>query len=160
MMTLLRRYLVLVALMFWQGGFTFYASVVVPVGQSVLGRPTQAEVTEKVTVYLNIAGLVSLLPLLWDNLVCASSSARIKLGRWLMWLGLAITLALLFWLHGQLVEMLTERSSSAGSFRTGYRWYLWVSTVQWLFGIGYGLLALLAWREEDRLAHHSPKISS
>ena len=35
-MTILRRFLVLIALFFWQGGFTFYAAVVVPVGQQVL----------------------------------------------------------------------------------------------------------------------------
>ena len=34
-MRILRRYLVVIALMFWQGGFTFYAAVVVPVGTAV-----------------------------------------------------------------------------------------------------------------------------
>ena len=38
MLILLRRFLVLAALFFWQGGFTFYASVVVPVGQQVFGH--------------------------------------------------------------------------------------------------------------------------
>ncbi len=36
MFRLLRRSLVVIALMFWQGGFTFYAAVVVPIGQDVL----------------------------------------------------------------------------------------------------------------------------
>jgi len=29
---LARRFLTIAALMFWQGGFTFYAAVVVPIG--------------------------------------------------------------------------------------------------------------------------------
>jgi hypothetical protein len=35
--TVLRRLLLLLALMFWQGGFMFYGAVVVPVGAEALG---------------------------------------------------------------------------------------------------------------------------
>ena len=35
-MTTLRRFLGLCALLFWQGGFTFYAAVVVPIAGQVL----------------------------------------------------------------------------------------------------------------------------
>ena len=46
----LRRFIVLVALCFWQGGFTFYAGVVVPVGTDVLGSSLkQGFVTRRVT---------------------------------------------------------------------------------------------------------------
>ena len=37
-MTLVRRFLVVAALMFWQGGFTFYSAVVVPLGQKLFVR--------------------------------------------------------------------------------------------------------------------------
>ena len=54
-MTILRRFLVLIALFFWQGGFTFYAAVVVPVGQQVLhSHLRQGFVTQQVTNYLNL----------------------------------------------------------------------------------------------------------
>ena len=54
---LLRRLLVLAAFAFWQGGFTFYAAVVVPVGTEVLGSSMeQGSITRRVTVYLNMAG--------------------------------------------------------------------------------------------------------
>ncbi len=65
-MALLRRFLVLLALFFWQGGFTFYAAVVVPIGQHVFGHLRQGFVTRQVTVYLNLAGAVALLILVWD----------------------------------------------------------------------------------------------
>jgi hypothetical protein len=37
MIAMVRRFLVLAAVMFWQGGFTFYEAVVVPVGSEILG---------------------------------------------------------------------------------------------------------------------------
>ena len=66
-MILLRRFLVLVALMFWLGGFTFYAAVVVPVGQEDLGSHLeQGFITRQVTKYLNLSGAIALLLLAWD----------------------------------------------------------------------------------------------
>ena len=57
----LRRWLVVLSLMFWQGGFMFYGGVVVPVGSEVLGSDTdQGWITRKVTDYLNAAGAVAL----------------------------------------------------------------------------------------------------
>ena len=35
-MRTLRRYLTVIALMFWLGGFTFYASIVVPIGMDAM----------------------------------------------------------------------------------------------------------------------------
>src|SRR5579871_1207813 len=64
---LVRRYLVLTALMFWQGGFTFYAAVVVPIGTAQLGGATeQGFITRHVAWYLNVAGAVALVILAWD----------------------------------------------------------------------------------------------
>jgi hypothetical protein len=37
MVTMVRRFLLLTALVFWQGGFTFYGAVVVPIGSEILG---------------------------------------------------------------------------------------------------------------------------
>ena len=66
MLTLLRRFSVIAALMFWQGGFTFYAAVVVPIGQENLGHEEQGFITREVTNYLNLAGAAALLLLAWD----------------------------------------------------------------------------------------------
>ena len=50
------------ALMFWQGGFTFYSSIVVPIGRHVLAEEVdlQSVITQRVTSWLNVAGVVAL----------------------------------------------------------------------------------------------------
>src|SRR4051812_19096308 len=77
-MLLLRRCLVLAALFFWQGGFVFYAGVVVPVGTDVFqhhyrpddkgpsGKRQQGRITRTVARWLNISGAIALLPMGWD----------------------------------------------------------------------------------------------
>ena len=156
MMTLLRRLLVLAALMFWQGGFTFYAAVVVPVGQEVLGSHfKQGRITRRVTVYLNYTGAVALLLLAWDAAASAGRSRLLRRLRWLTLLGMAVGLALLFWLHPQLDALIDVDAGYIPErrvFRSGHRWYLWISTIQWGLGIAYALLMLHAWRVGDRTA--------
>jgi hypothetical protein len=152
MLLLLRRYLVLAALFFWQGGFTFYASVVVPIGQQVFGPLRQGFVTRQVTVYLNLAGAAALTLLLWDLIAARDASAWRRRGRWLLWLGMALTLASLFWLHGRLDELLVPKGRiilDADAFHPRHRLYLWISTLQWGCALVYLFLTLLIWRRED-----------
>ncbi len=148
MITMIRRMLVLVALMFWQGGFTFYAAVVVPVGSSVLGsHREQGAITRHVTNYLNLAAAVALVPLAWE-----AAAGRRRRPRWACWLGMALTLAALAVLHFYLDELFDRDlagSADRPAFAVGHRWYLWVSTAQWACAVGYLVLTLLAWREED-----------
>jgi hypothetical protein len=152
MVALLRRFLVLMALMFWQGGFLFYASVVVPIGQAQLTHLRQGFITREVTDYLNLAGAVALLPLAWDLAVSPDRSAR-RAARWGLWLSLALTVAVLAWLHLRLDDLLDLENrliDDRGAFRTLHRVYLWTSTVQWAFGLVYLWLTLCGWRLEDR----------
>jgi hypothetical protein len=150
---LARRFLVLAALMFWLGGFTFYASVVVPVGQQALGsHMRQGLVTRQVTNYLNLSGAVALLLLVLD-LTAAREAAWVRRLRWLMWLGMAGTLVVLVWLHPQIdqyVDVKSRRLLDPDAFHPLHRTYLWISTVQWGCGLVYAWLTLRAWRETDR----------
>ena len=151
--TLLRRSIVLIALMFWQGGFTFYAAVVVPVGQSVLqSHLEQGFITRQVTTYLNLAGIAALLCLAWDGAASRDLIAVRRRARWAAYLAMAIALVLLLWMHGSLDRLLDPESRSlvdAKEFRSLHRWYLWISTVQWGFAVIYCLLTLAAWKAED-----------
>ncbi len=145
-MTLFRRFVVLAALMFWQGGFTFYAGVVVPIGREVLGGGLQSEVTRPVAWWLNVTAVVVLLLLAWDTITMPSQ-------RWVrgaLWLGMAGCQALLFMLYPWLGRMLDASMPDPGAFRYAHRWYLWTCTVQWGLAVGYVAMMLRAWRAEDR----------
>jgi hypothetical protein len=152
-MRTLRRFLALAALFFWQGGFTFYSSVVVPLGQrpEFLGPRHQGFLTREVTNYLNLAGLVALPLLAWE-LAAGRDPGRARKGiRWGLWAVLAATLAGLYLLHGWLDGMMDPGSLEVDSrsFRPLHRLYLWVSTVQWGAAVGYLVLSLGAWRAAD-----------
>jgi hypothetical protein len=154
MITFVRRFLVLAALLFWQGGFVFYAAVVVPIGQEILtSGTTQGFITRRVTYWLNLAGAVALVPLFLDALVRGKQSpwrARLRL---IIWAGLAATLVLLVWLHPRLDAFLDVDMhvvEDMKGFRPWHRWYLWISTLQWALGVVYMALMLWSWRDEDR----------
>jgi hypothetical protein len=149
MWTLVRRFLVLAALVFWQGGFTFYGAVVIPVGLHEIGR-LQSQVTGPVTTWLNLAGLAALVPFAWDTFRRDGSAWRRAVRR-LAWLGLAATLLVLFVLHSLLTQEVVAGTSPADSrFRLLHRAYLWVGTGQWACALVYAGASLAAWRVEDR----------
>jgi len=154
-MILLRRFLVLASLFFWQGGFTFYSAVVVSVGQEVLGsHREQGFITRRVTNYLNVAGALSLVPLAWDAGVPRNQGRWGRRVRWAAWCGMALALGVLVWLHGHLDALLdpeVHEILDRGAFRTAHRWYLNVSTFQWGLALLYAALALRDWRDEDRV---------
>jgi hypothetical protein len=152
-MVILRRFLVLSGLFFWLGGFTFYAAVVVPVGQQVFGHLRQGFVTRQVTVWLNVACAVALLPPVWDLLAGRDPAAWRRRLRWLCWVGMGTALLGLFQLHGRLDELLQLRgfiNRDPETFRPLHRLYLWISTAQWGCGLLYLFFMLQAWRAEDR----------
>jgi hypothetical protein len=150
MSTLFRRFLVLAALLFWQGGFTFYSAVVVPVGQEVLGsHMEQGHITRHVTNYLNLSGAAALIVLAWDVAVVKDESRR-RWIRWLAWVGMVVTLGLLVWLHLRLDDYLDADKFNRRAFRPEHRTYLWLSTIQWACGLVYLGLTLHVWRREDR----------
>ncbi len=153
-MVTLRRFLCIVALMLWQGGFTFYAAVVVPVAGVVLeaNLHLRARITDSATNVLNIAGLATVLFLVWD--VASSSDLcrrrfRVRFGLWVV---LFVTLAALFPLHYWL-EMLDPPGGTGpadkAAFYQAHQIYLWVSAAQWLAALIYLGVTLRAWRAED-----------
>jgi hypothetical protein len=152
-MTILQRFLVLMALMFWQGGFLFYASVVVPIGQKVLASPKdQGFITQQVTDYMNLSGVFALAVLLPELILTPDSSQKRLWIRRLSWLFMAIGLVWLAWWHlrlDALLDLEEKEILNHKAFYPGHRWYLWISTVQWFFGLVYIWTTLSAWRSKD-----------
>src|SRR5690242_20720914 len=98
-MRFLRRFLVLAALMFWQGGFVFYAGVVVPIGTEVLGSSQeQGRITRRVAVWLNWTGAAALIPVGWDAYVDRRnrSARRGRIMTWLVMMGAQVVLFRLY----------------------------------------------------------------
>ena len=74
----LRRFLVIAAIAFWLGGFTFYSGVAIPMGVEVLGgHRTVGFITERVTNWLNVSGAIALAILLWDMLAARSARGKV-----------------------------------------------------------------------------------
>ncbi len=151
--TLMRRLLLLWALLFWQGGFMFYGGVVIPVGSRILGSDQeQARITRSVTNYLNLAGAVALAFWGWDVFAEPGGSPRERRLRRLAWALLALSLGLLAWIHVRMDAQLDSDGSLVGDprrFGPEHRHYLAVSTAQWAGCILLSALTIRAWTVGD-----------
>ena len=145
-MSIVRRFFVIQALMLWQGGFLFYAVVVVPTGTEVLGSFAQGRVTRHVTESMNLIGVVTLAILAWDQL---QGPRTCRKSRWFLWTFFALSLAVLFWLHHQVerhVDFAADgRIVDYPAFYFWHRVYLYVITAQWTIGLVYVAIMLRAW---------------
>ena len=163
-MITLRRFLCLCALLFWQGGFTFYATVVIPIAGVVLDPKLhlRARITDAATNVLNLAGVVAAFLLLWDVAASADPCRRRFWFRGVLWAILSVTLAALFPLHYWL-EMLDPPGGTgptdAAIFYRAHQIYLWVSTAQWLAALVYLGVTIRTWRAEDARVRSNDGIS-
>jgi len=150
---IVRRFLLLAALLFWQGGFIFYTAVVVPIGTEELGGARQQGfITRRVTHDLNLAGAVALAVFALELPLADPSSLR-RFARRVFWLGLVLAQAALFYQHAYLDSLLRPAEMTVidpSAFRPAHRVYLWISTVQWGLAVAFALLTLTAWRAQDR----------
>jgi hypothetical protein len=158
-MALFRRFLVLQALLLWQGGFLFYAAVVVPIGTDTLGAFVQGRVTRHVTDALNAIALVALVVLAWDQ-VANGDPRGLRRARWVFWAILAAGLAAVAAIHGVIerhVEFAADgRVTDYPAFYFWHRVYLCVSTAQWIAGLGYTIVLLKAWSANPQAANSAP----
>lgn len=159
MLTILRRLALLWMFLFWQGGFVFYGAVVVPIGSEVLRTDfAQGLITRHVAVALNVTGLIVLLAWIWDLVAERDSHLRL---RWSAWCVMAISLALLFWLHPRmdaLIDVDAKGLVDRAQFRHLHRWYLRIATTQWVASIAFTFWTLQAWRAADRGSKLGPTI--
>lgn len=147
-MNLLRRTLLLIALMLWQGGFMFYGGIVVPVGSQALGsHRAMSQITQPVTDYLNAIGAVALLIWAWE---LGSGPPRRRRLRVALWLGCVLALIGQFVLHQRMDGLMLEMQASTADFGRLHQVYLIISTLQWGLALGLLVLTLMNWRDEDR----------
>jgi hypothetical protein len=152
-MIVTRRFLVVLALMFWQGGFMFYGAVTVPVTRSVLeGRPEPSRITEQVTQWMNLAGTFALLATFMD---CWASPLARRRWRWLGWLLMALPHPIIIWMHREMSGQMAVagfHKTDMSQFHYWHQAYLLLNTVQWLGGMLFAVQSLKSWRAEDRTA--------
>ena len=143
------RITLLFAFATWWGGFTFYASVVVPVGSEILGSSrTQGFITQVVTHCLNVASALTIFMLALDLWLNRRSRKTInfvlEIG---IAIGILICLATLVFLHPKMDELISlagETISDEAKFYKIHRVYLWVSTIQWALG-GLWMASFMTW---------------
>jgi hypothetical protein len=141
----LRRFLLLQAFLWWQGGFVFYAAVVVPNCTEELGSAMgQGAITQRVTVWLNLLGLMWHALLLWDILADKASRSRRAEVLAASFVGL-VALIILHRLMGRFFVDSLIRPADAKVFRTLHVSYLWISTLHWLLGLVALWLTLGVW---------------
>jgi hypothetical protein len=105
-----------------------------------------------VTTYLNTAGAVALAAWCCDISVGRGMSPGGRRLRWMIWAVLAMSLALLAWLHPRLDASLDPEGFlviDRARFCRLHRLYLVVSTVQWAGCGGLSALTIGARRDED-----------
>jgi hypothetical protein len=146
-----RRFLVISAIAFWLGGFTFYAGVAVPMGVEVLGtHKAVGFVTQRVTHWLNIAGIAALAVLLANLAIGWRQSSWFV--RRLLLISLIVMVAIeieLFIMHPTLDRLLVTQPVreilDEDKFDLLHRIYLISSSVQWLFGVVHVWGICLMW---------------
>lgn len=150
-MHVIRRMLLLVSLMFWQGGFMFYGGVVVPVGARILGSEReQGFITQSVTNYLNLAGAVCLI-LFLEHLWHERRNGVSKL-EWGLWSFAVVSLVVLAVIHRQMDQIVNAESSSIldpGRFGRFHKMYIGTSSLQWLASLAMLFLTLSRWNRAD-----------
>jgi hypothetical protein len=156
-MCVFRRTLLLWLFMFWQGGFLFYGAVVVTIGSDVLGSDfAQGLITRRVALAINLTGLAVLLA--WIGDLVAERQSRLR-RRWGVWIFLLVTLAVLDWLHPQMDALIDAHHRGLvdhGAFHHLHRWYLRVSTLQWLASVVFIFWTLQNWNEPRPSGSESP----
>ena len=144
-----RRFLLFQTWIVWQGGFVFYAAVVVPTATDIVGSPViQGFVTQEVTRSLNALGAVFHLLLAW-TLIAERGTPRWRWRVALSSLSAALMLAL-FALHPVLDSFLDPVEQIVDRPKVFYQWhigYLWVSTTQWVLALANAWLMLGVWHQ-------------
>jgi hypothetical protein len=145
MRILILRWIALVAMSVWLGGFMFYSAVVIPILHEILGTFEAGMITREVTNYLNAIGAGAILT--WWALAWVERSLGAVRSRGARFGLLAISTAILLGLI--LLHLELDARIDAGRIRNFYgihRVYLVASTVQWGTNLLLLAVTLGVWR--------------
>lgn len=135
--------------MLWQGGFLFYALIVVPIGGDVLGSETpQGFITRRVSVWLNGFGVASLIAVFVDTFR-TDSIAPVRRFAWFLAVILQITLYFLYDMMDRHLDPAQEMVIDRKAFYRLHAAYLIVSGLLWFVMVCNAILMLIAWRDVD-----------
>lgn len=151
--TILLQTILLASFATWFGGFGFYVSFVVPIGNDVLGSPfEQGLITRRATVPLNYLCGIAIIFMIGDSVATWKDSRsprrQFQIGFAIMML---LMLAALFALHPQ-IDAFVDRDQHEiiGDYKQFYwlhRLYLWSSTFQWIAAWGWLFCYMLSVRD-------------
>src|SRR4051812_31512870 len=149
-----RRFLVLAAIAFWVGGFFFYAGVVIHVGRDVLGgHRIQGFVTQRVTIWMNVASLPALAIFLWNTLAFQRDGGQwLRRGLLATWCLMALIQVLLFWLHpvmDRFLDPATRQIADRRDFVRFHTFYMSIAAIQHFAAVLYLVFTMLLWRQRD-----------
>jgi uncharacterized membrane protein len=151
----IRRYLTILTLAMWMGGFTFYAEIVIPTASVVLGSHRQVGfITQQVTFWLNLIGLAALAVFLW-NLLAEWHGQPVRRRRWLAcaWITMLLSLAGLLATHPFMDHLLDAKArgiSDFDHFENLHTVYITIATIQWIAALVYLWHSLRAWHRADQ----------
>jgi hypothetical protein len=142
----LLRFVGLLSLMIWVGGFTFYSAAVIPILHKATPSLEAGRITQRVTDRLNLVGGATVL--VWLILIDVErriGPTRVRKVRALLLFTTVVLLASLARLHALMDERIAD--NQMGGFYPWHRAYLIVSTVQWFVNLGLLGLSLRIWEE-------------
>ena len=147
--------------MFWQGGFFFYVSAVVPTAKEEIGHKRQGLITRRVTVWINNAAILSLGMLAADALIAPDRRRWRRRWVWGIWLAMAMCQVAIGVMHRQLNALMAVTPVDGGiahvevdgGFRPLHLAYVWTHTVQSVFAVTYLSMLVSTWRLRDRTSN-------
>lgn len=143
------RTLTLFAFAAWQGGFFFYATVVVPTATRVLESASlQGSISQPVTHWLNLFGTIALVSFAVDQ----GRTPTLKTWRWTVWRVMAVCQIALFCIHPVLDSNFQPDElayTDKAKFKFWHGIYLWVHAAQWLAGVAWLGASVKAWQTAD-----------
>lgn len=119
----------------WLGGLSFYAGIVVPIGTEIVGGMEQGFITQRVSNWLNVMGVLAILALGASMLRRERSWATSV--TWSLTASLQIVLLILHPVLDAQLDFASRVVQDGDAFYEWHRIYLIVTTVLWLSGLAH-----------------------